>query len=62
MNKHVRQALPSVLLIAAVPLIPIFAPFIVPHQSVPACIAADCRAFPISANSFHVPAAIPPRP
>ena len=50
MNKSVRQALPGVLLTAAVPLIPIFASFTVPHQSAPACTAADCRAFAISAN------------
>lgn len=57
MNKSVRQALPGFLLTAAVPLIPVFATFTVPHPSAPACTAADCRAFAMDASSFYIPAA-----
>ena len=57
MHKSAWQALPGFLLMAAVPLIPISASFAVPHSSVSACAPADCRAFAMGANSFHIPAA-----
>ena len=57
MNKSFRQALSGFLLMAAVPLIPVFASFTVPHPAASACTSADCRAFAMDANPFHIPAA-----
>jgi hypothetical protein len=57
MNKNFRQALTVFLLTAAMPLIPVFATFTVPHPSAPACTAAGCRAFALGANSLRIPVA-----
>jgi hypothetical protein len=56
MRKSVRQVLPVYLLTAAVPLIPVLSFLAVPRAPASGCAPADCRAFAVSANSFHTPA------
>ena len=56
MRKSVRQVLPVYLLTAAVPLIPVLSFLAVPGAPASGCAPADCRAFAVSAISFHIPA------
>jgi hypothetical protein len=53
MRKRVRQALPGFLLTAAVPLIPVVAFLAGPRPPAAGCDPANCRAFALSAHSFH---------
>ncbi len=56
MRKSVRQVLPVYLLTAAVPLIPVLAFLAGPRPPASGCAPVDCRAFAVSASSFHAPA------
>jgi hypothetical protein len=56
MGKHIRRALPVVLLTAAVPLIPVLALLAVPHPPAHACTRPGCHVSALGADSFRIPA------